>query len=208
MSAGGFLARWSKRKLAQAIEAQGRPAEASALEAEGAGASFPSEVRAPVAAGPQPAGAAAGRPGVETGLPAVEGLTLASDFTAFLKEEVSESLRRQALTKLFADPHFNRMDGLDIYIDDYSVPVPIPPEMMGKLKHAREWLTETRDEGEAQQEPVGTEHEETPVAGPALPGDAPAAEVSHAAQEVAPPAPDPEGAPASATSPPRGHSAD
>ncbi len=73
-------------------------------------------------------------------LPAVEDLSLASDFSAFLQEEVGEALRRQALKKLFADPHFNRMDGLDIYIDDYSVPDPIPPEVMEKLQHAAEWL--------------------------------------------------------------------
>jgi hypothetical protein len=32
------------------------------------------------------------------------------------------------------------MDGLDIYIDDYSQPDPIPPEILAKLRHAREWL--------------------------------------------------------------------
>ena len=70
----------------------------------------------------------------------LESLSLSSDFTAFLKEEVSEALRRKALHKLFSDPHFNQMDGLDIYIDDYSQPDPIPPEILAKLQHAREWL--------------------------------------------------------------------
>ena len=32
------------------------------------------------------------------------------------------------------------MDGLDIYIDDFSQPDPIPPEILAKLQHAREWL--------------------------------------------------------------------
>ena len=31
------------------------------------------------------------------------------------------------MKKLFADPHYNVMDGLDVYIDDYSKPDPIPP---------------------------------------------------------------------------------
>ena len=53
---------------------------------------------------------------------------------------MSEALRRKALHKLFSDPHFNQMDGLDIYIDDYSQPDPIPPEILAKLQHAREWL--------------------------------------------------------------------
>ena len=34
------------------------------------------------------------------------------------------------------------MDGLDIYIDDYSRPDPIPPEILAKLQHAREWLAD------------------------------------------------------------------
>ena len=137
---GGFLDRWSRRKLASA---------GKALLAD---APVTGEASAPVAqdglvpAGPRPALAAeagaetASPSAVEAQLPAVEGLTLASDFTAFLKDEVSEALRRKALQKLFADPHFNRMDGLDIYIDDYSLPDPIPPEAMAKLKSAREWL--------------------------------------------------------------------
>lgn len=208
MSGGGFLARWSKRKLAQAIEAQGRPIAAAAVEEGCTGASSPAEARASGAAAPHAPGATAGRAGVETDLPAVEGLTLASDFTAFLKEEVSESLRRQALKKLFADPHFNRMDGLDIYIDDYSVPAPIPPELMGKLKHAREWLMEAGDEGEAPQVPGGTERAAAPVARREAPADAPAAAVSGAAQDGAPSASAEESESASAPSAPPGRSAD
>ena len=30
------------------------------------------------------------------------------------------------MKKLFSDPHFNVMDGLDTYIDDYGKPDPIP----------------------------------------------------------------------------------
>lgn len=137
---GGFLDRWSRRKLASA----GKALLADAPVTGEASAPVAQDVRVP--AGPRPAPAAeagvetAAPSAVEAQLPAVEELTLASDFTAFLKDEVSEALRRKALQKLFADPHFNRMDGLDIYIDDYSLPDPIPPEAMAKLKSAREWL--------------------------------------------------------------------
>jgi hypothetical protein len=31
------------------------------------------------------------------------------------------------------DPRFNVMDGLDVYIDDYSKPDPIPEEWLGQL---------------------------------------------------------------------------
>jgi hypothetical protein len=153
MSAG-FLERWSRRKLASAARAvladPAVPAvPAAAPRSQGGGqAGAP-----PAAAGSTPAagsGAGAVAPaGAEAQLPPVEELTLASDFTAFLKDEVSEALRRQALHKLFADPHFNRMDGLDIYIDDYSQPDPIPPEAMAKLKHAREWLMANQAEVDA-----------------------------------------------------------
>lgn len=74
-----------------------------------------------------------------------------SDFSAFLKEEVSEAVRRQAMKTLFADPHFNIMDGLDIYIDDYSISEPIPEAMMATLNHARGLLFDAPDgEAEAQ----------------------------------------------------------
>lgn len=146
---GGFLDRWSRRKLASA----GKALLADAPVTGEASAPVAQDVRVP--AGPRPAPAAeagvetAAPSAVEAQLPAVEGLTLASDFTAFLKDEVSEALRRKALQKLFADPHFNRMDGLDIYIDDYSLPDPIPPEAMAKLKSAREWLMANESEVEA-----------------------------------------------------------
>ena len=37
------------------------------------------------------------------------------------------------MKKLFSDPHFNIMDRLDIYIDDYSIPDPIPMEMLKRM---------------------------------------------------------------------------
>ena len=147
---GGFLDRWSRRKLASAGKALLADAPASgmppAAEPGGQGDLVPTGARP--AHAPDAGAEAAVPSAVEAQLPAVEGLTLASDFTGFLKEEVSEVLRRKALQKLFADPHFNRMDGLDIYIDDYSLPDPIPPEAMTKLKSAREWLMANETEAE------------------------------------------------------------
>ena len=148
---GGFLDRWSRRKLASAGKALLADAPASgmppAAEPGGQGELVPSGARP--AHAPDAGAETASPSAVEAQLPAIEGLTLASDFTAFLKDEVSEALRRKALQKLFADPHFNRMDGLDIYIDDYSLPDPIPPEAMAKLKSAREWLMANEAEVEA-----------------------------------------------------------
>jgi hypothetical protein len=73
-------------------------------------------------------------------LPPLESLDFASDFSAFLQDKVEESVKRAALKKLFHSPEFNVMDGLDVYIDDYGVPDPIPPEMLRELAHAREML--------------------------------------------------------------------
>ena len=59
------------------------------------------------------------------------------DLSVLLREELSDAVRKQTLKAIFADPHFNVMDGLDTYIDDYSISEPIPPEMMAMLNQAR-----------------------------------------------------------------------
>ena len=41
------------------------------------------------------------------------------------------------MKKLFADPHFNVMDGLDIYIDDYSKADPIPEAMLRAMTSSK-----------------------------------------------------------------------
>ena len=95
---------------------------------------------------PAPDAAAAEAPMPE--LPPVEKLTLDSDFSGFFHPKVDEDLRRRALRKLFSDPHFNVMDGLDVYIDDYSKTEPIPAAMLASLKQAQrifEWAAEDKD---------------------------------------------------------------
>ena len=47
------------------------------------------------------------------------------------------SVTRTALKKLFSDPRFNVMDGLDVYIGDYSKPDPIDPAIVRTLVQAR-----------------------------------------------------------------------
>ena len=64
-------------------------------------------------------------------------LTPASDFSAFVSQGVDKDVRRLALKKLFADPHFNVMDRLDMYMDDYNKPSPVSAAMLGALQHAR-----------------------------------------------------------------------
>lgn len=60
-----------------------------------------------------------------------------SDFKPFVARNVPAEVRNAAVKKLFADPHFNVMDGLDIYIDDYSQPSPLPASLMAKMVGAQ-----------------------------------------------------------------------
>jgi hypothetical protein len=66
-------------------------------------------------------------------LPPMSAISLAEDFTPFMQAKVPQALKQQALKALFKEPHFNVMDGLDIYIDDYTVFEPISPEVMATL---------------------------------------------------------------------------
>jgi len=63
----------------------------------------------------------------------VRHLTSNSDFQSFMQQGVPGEVRNAALKKLFTDPHFNVMDGLDIYIGDYNTPDPLPAGMLEKM---------------------------------------------------------------------------
>jgi len=125
----GFLGRWSRVKV---------------------------EARETAAAPPVPEPVA---PDADAGeppeLPPIDKLTIDSDFRGFFHPKVDEDLRRSALRKLFSDPHFNVMDGLDTYIDDYSKSEPLPAGMLASLKQAQrilEWAAETEDEAQARRD--------------------------------------------------------
>jgi hypothetical protein len=67
----------------------------------------------------------------------VQGLTPSSDFQGFMRQGVPGEVRNAAMKKLFTDPHFNVMDGLDIYIGDYNTPDPLPAGMLEKMVGAQ-----------------------------------------------------------------------
>jgi hypothetical protein len=93
-------------------------------------------------------------------LPPIDKLTIDSDFRGFFHPKVDENLRRAALKKLFSDPHFNVMDGLDVYIDDYSQPNPLPATMLAGLRQAQkilEWAKETNEEAAARRAELPSE---------------------------------------------------
>jgi hypothetical protein len=70
----------------------------------------------------------------------VANLTQDSDYSPFVARGVDEDVKRSAMKKLFTDPHYNVMDGLDIYIDDYSKFEPITPKMLALMNHAKALL--------------------------------------------------------------------
>ena len=136
-----FLERWSRLKR-QAEEPSALGVGGTPLSDElpaATGTPAPDESGAQAADGAGETRPSRGEPAADA-LPPVETLSLDADFTGFLKKEVGEPLRRAALRKLFSDPHFNRMDGLDVYIDDYNVADPIPPEVMSRLRQFQTFL--------------------------------------------------------------------
>ncbi|NOV25119.1 DUF3306 domain-containing protein [Cupriavidus necator] len=124
MSESSFLSRWSRRKAAvrEGVAVPAEPAPPAASEGETVPATVETLREAPQEPPPTLADVAALRPGDE--------------IARFVARGVDESVKRAALKTLFADPHFNVMDGLDTYIDDYSKPDPIPPEILRQLRQA------------------------------------------------------------------------
>jgi len=146
-SQGGFLSRWSRRKsqalgvpvragvqppnltpnltpnLAQhAVTPVGLPQTPTE---RGSGANTDSDDQAIQAS-----------PSIEPPAPTLEDvsrLTPQSDFGRFVRPGVDPAVKNAALKTLFSDPHFNLMDGLDTYIDDYGKPDPLPPGMLRQM---------------------------------------------------------------------------
>jgi len=132
--ADGFLGRWARRKEA-VRKGEPLPAEAERTiqpPAPAIGVAPAGAEQLPAQAQPTPA-----EPPAAPTLQDAQELTPQSDFTRFVQPDVPPEVKNAAMKKLFADPHFNVMDGLDIYIDDYNKPDPIPPEMLRQLTSAR-----------------------------------------------------------------------
>jgi len=135
MADDGFLSRWARRKadarsgVAPAPEASPAPPGPAATR----GLPVPAMPAAPAPAA-MPA-AAPDLPPLPT-LDDVARLTNDSDFSPYVARNVDAGVRNAAMKKLFSDPHFNVMDGLDTYIDDYGKPDPIPLSMLRRMNQA------------------------------------------------------------------------
>lgn len=151
MPADSFLSRWSKRKQesrAGTADAAAKPAAdvaltRSALVAPAAATETQTQtelasVTAPVGqVAPEATTAESSTRDAKTELPPVESLTPESDFRPFMKPDVDPAVRNQAMKSLFRDPHFNVMDMMDVYVDDYSKPDPIPADMLRQMTQSR-----------------------------------------------------------------------
>jgi hypothetical protein len=113
MSAGDFFNRWSRNRTDTAVESAPSAPAADAV---------------PAAELPPPT------------LEDVAALGHDADFRRFMQPGVDETVRRSAMKKLFTDPHFNVMDGLDIYIGDYNTYEPMSAAMVAMLVHGKQLL--------------------------------------------------------------------
>ena len=161
----GFLRRWAR------LKAQPEPAPVDAPQ--------PQVTAVPPALQPvqQPPAAPAGA--TERPAPTLEDvarLTPESDYAAFVAGGVDPAVRRLALKKLFADPNFAVMDGLDIYISDYTKASPLTDAMLASLKHAPNVLDRLFGKNDEPDEAAGPEtppddtlavHDEAPAPSPA-----------------------------------------
>jgi hypothetical protein len=162
----GFLQRWSRRK--HSVAGNTAPPEPAAP---------PPVIETP----PAPT------------LPDPAALDFNADFSAYLQARVPAALKRQAMQRLFADPVFNQMDGLDIYIEDYNLIPDLPPAEAALLQHAREVLFPTEGKPLLNEAGLPAYAAEPPEAAePAPEGTTPPVAEADAA---APPAPDTLGSP-------------
>lgn len=193
-----FFSRWSRRKV-QVRSGQPLPVEPSspapappetmARAATLQAPDLPTTAQPSAdAAPPQPVSE---KPPVLT-LDDVAQLTRDADFKPFIGRQVPAEVRNAAMKKLFTDPHYNVMDGLDIYIDDYSQPSPLSAAMMAKMVGAQ-FLKLVDDPNEAKPAAVAVApaSDAAPQAAPAD-SDAPAqppADTTGAESEAAPDTP-------------------
>lgn len=134
----GFLGRWARRKT---DVLQGKPLEEPAVVAKPAPVAAPATSPVPaenvLQSAPSPDSDTIAEPPKTLSLDDVNLLTRDSDFKPFMASDVGPEVRNAAMKKLFADPHYNVMDGLDIYIDDYSRSDPIPESMLRQMVGAK-----------------------------------------------------------------------
>ena len=134
MSADGFLSRWSRRKAA--VQGGSTPVDEASVAPEVLPAAASQAVAAPLVDAPVAEAVDPPAPPPPT-MDDVARLTPESDYARFVTPGVEPGVRNAAMKKLFTDPHYNIMDGLDIYIDDYGIADPIPESMLRQMVQSK-----------------------------------------------------------------------
>jgi Protein of unknown function (DUF3306) len=218
----GFLSRWARRKqdvlagkpvadpVAKPAVVQTTPAGTQTAyleEKKAVGQSNIAQAAPNNIANEKPVDAKSELPPAPT-LEDAGALTCASDFKPYMASNVTSEVKNAAMKKLFADPHYNVMDMMDTYVDDYSKPDPIPESMLKQLVSVKFLRLFERDE----------EEEGTPAGKPEASSQAPVVALENSATSLQAAAPSealvpatselsqgdsPNIDPASATPPPR-----
>jgi hypothetical protein len=144
--ADGFVSRWARKKqLDQAIEKRSRVVEtdpqADSADLGEDQRSAPTATNATTkvhqAAGPA---APADQIGQDEPAPDVEQakqLPIGADVSRYMKADVPEEARREALQKLFSDPMYNVISEMDDYVEDYSNLPNLSREELKTLNHVK-----------------------------------------------------------------------
>lgn len=138
-----FLRRWSRLKSDPTTRGDEQPAQTPAPRAP----EDPDEAASP-AQDEAAAAFDAPLPAPDEDLPPLEMLDEHSDYSGFMSSRVSETLRKQALRKLFRSQKFNYICELDDYIDDYTSFPPLGDMVTADMKHAAERLLKKQLEAE------------------------------------------------------------
>ena len=164
-----FLSRWARVKHGQSQAASVETVTAKSIAANVQNNSIDGDLqhKAPEEPHPEPTLPDATAP---TLLPSLDSLTPQSDFSPFMAKNVDMQLRNRAMKKLFTDPHYNVMDRLDTYIDDYSIHTPLPLAVIRQMNIAKTLGLFSDEEGEGvNPAPVELSAPPVPQAEPVVP---------------------------------------
>jgi Protein of unknown function (DUF3306) len=165
----GFLRRWARRK--QEAHEEVSPAKPQPVAPP---AGVPEADQRALAPAPEPPAEterkdapAAEAPFDPSQLPSVESLTKESDYSMFMRAEVPEDLRQQALRKLWAsDPILSAPEILDMHNLDYNNVQTFPEGFKTLYEAGREMLEGREEEGARTGAPSSPTAMEQPGAAP------------------------------------------
>ncbi|MGA8262546.1 MAG: DUF3306 domain-containing protein [Arenicellales bacterium] len=156
----GFLKRWSRRKAGS-----GEPASADPAPVE--------DAPEPIRPGEENVTAGGGKVSederVETDadMPDLDSIDDTTDMSGFFSPGVSETLRSQALRRLFRLPKFNVTDGLDDYNEDYRSFAPLVETVVSDVRERLGRRGESHAPAREDAHRRDPEPEEIQAAGPA-----------------------------------------